>query len=223
MRNVVLKKVMIDGINAFTGIQQRSYIVFVVNHETHYIKMDYNGAFVTFWDFYNLCLSDADIREELKYGINQQMHRRCPANVCLQISASGAKDLELRCYDCKHTDFIPYFKGRVEAKIHISCYNKIEPYFNIWSGDIAAMLYAIEPYGFTANAARCIENGKFRYIKKNSNIKYIDPNQVSNKTISRYNVNDIRFDCMMLSTKDGLNLRELANSTPLPKCPHQIK
>lgn len=175
MRNCVVKKVMVNGFSGWTDNPNRAFLVFEVDHNAHRIKMDYEGSNIDFGILYNLCMSDKDLREEIKWGI--QVKRKYPAKVTVRNGMSGCIDYELRSFECD-PEFIPYFKGYTMARLHISCFGKIEPRFEMWSGDLAAFLYADQPFAFSSNAAFICLDDKQTCIRRSCYIKYINPNRI---------------------------------------------
>lgn len=210
MRRRIVKKVMVDGIySAFSEGVGRSFIVFEVDHASHRISMDYEGRHIGIGTLYNLLLSDPDLREEMKWGI--QAKRVNPAKVFMHEGMSGCRDYELRFYDC-NPEFISYFKGRMAASLHISCFECVEPRFEIWSGDLAAILYAVWPFAFSSNAAFRVYNGERILIKRSTCIKYINP--TANYDSTALDVVGMKEQCASFSTPDGMNLRETFKRVP---------
>ena len=210
MRRKIIKKVMVDGIySSWSEGVGRAFIVFEVDHASHRISMDYEGRHIGIGALYNLLLSDPDLREEMKWGI--QAKRVNPAKVFMHEGMSGCRDYDLRFYDC-NPEFIPYFKGRSAASLHISCFESVEPRFEMWSGDLAVILYAIWPFAFSTNAAFRIYNGERILMRRSTCIKYINP--TSNYDSTALDVAGMRDQCASFSTPDGMKIREPFKRVP---------
>lgn len=186
MRRIVIKKVMIDNIeSAWTEGLGRSFVLFKVDHEQHTIQFDYEGRDVPARDFWDLCLSDPDIREEIKWAIFKS-HRVNPATVTIYNGESGCADYSIRVHHCLPEN-MGFFKGCVANMLHVSCVEMVAPRFRWWAGDLAPVLFAMHTFKLTQNAAFDAAFDKDVIIKFRG--KYINPKNEEN--ITHTDVNDI--------------------------------
>ena len=196
MRRIVTKKVMIDGIeSAWTEGPGRSFILFKVDHERHTINFDYEGRDVPAEDFWDLCLSDPDIREEIKWAIFDS-HRVHPAAITIYHGESGCEDYRVRVFHCSESN-IKFFNGKVYNNLHVSSAGKITPRFEWWAGDLALVLFKMHKFKLTRNCALYEDGDIIRFYGK-----YIK--LISNPHEIYENVTDI-LDIMRSSSSSARN------------------
>ena len=171
MRNQVVKKVIIDSINSFTGNDSKSYVVVEIDHDRHIISFASDGADPFAQDFLGLCLMDKDIRKEIDWGMRTR--RKNPAKVITRRGQSGSSDLSIVIN--KNGKLGEYFEKKV-ASIHLSCFGKINlENVSFWSGDLAVLLYAYGKFIVKGKSAWLIEPTTQERIRVLKSWKYIQP------------------------------------------------
>lgn len=170
---------MVDGIERmFANGTGRSFVVFEVNHSSHTITFDYEGCDIPMNDLWRLCLTDSDLREEMEWGMTAS--RSNPARIITHDGESGCIRLELWVENNNHYDGLrKYFKGSKVAAMHISMLEKVAPKFEMWSGDLALLMFYYRNFYFRGHncvvfPGYCNGQDRMRKVKKSKNIKYIN-------------------------------------------------
>ncbi len=179
MREEVSKKVMFDSYSVWSGRDGKTFMSFVVDHETHNIVFDYEGIDPCIEDFINVCLKDRDILEEMIWGINAP--RANFAFIREREGMSGCRDYSLCFTDRNGNEASMMLRGNEAFTLHISGYGKVQPRFKIWAGDLAPLLWHLKPFRKKKNQVIFVifENNTIVDEYKNKmRFKYIKPQNV---------------------------------------------